>query len=713
MPGETTEIEYRVWYKDADTLTGSWIRFDPVGAVLTSIQTKEGRGVGANVTLAGSCRIRWEVDTVSEFQWFDRLREGLPIMVELVHPSPSAWEFHYFRGWVAQPAVESLEQMSVTVTATDGVGKANGVDYNDFVRDKVDAEFDVFAHFPMNEEEGTQIWPDIVNIPGWAGTPGGWYRDVGQHQAEPLRRVLGSATAMSHRSDDTPNQEAIILPSTTGIGSTGEHTIGGRFKLTGTTTTDDLIVGVTAVPSNGIRTVGLRVNNRVVSIIYRTLSGESVLGSFTATVGRVYTFAVSYAVDAPNFSVRGRIRQEGASSDQFAATTGWVTVPDATGFAVQVIAGPVEAVLQDFWILADGLFNAEMDDFMDALTVGAGSQVSELVETVAARIGVGAQSYTPKGETISESLGDLASVGRFLRELETLEQGAVWYDSNAGVFRFKTLAELQSETVDVQFDETTGDHKSYTAGSRVWGPVRNKVLVSSPSGEYETADADSVAEFGERSTTVNVPPVDRTSLTSTAGRILELYRQPRRFHPSLTIDVAASDDWDVLDSCQLFTRLRVSWPDGAAKVVHVVGREFRASMGVDSATLTLIVADLTEVALVAPTVTAVPAVSGTVDPGGTLTGTEGTWTDSERQTQQWQYSDDQGATVRNVPGNEGMKSTYRLGTQDTGRLFRMRVGAWNSAAPTVFAYSSWTTATGESTDDGFGEGAFGTDTFGE
>jgi prepilin-type N-terminal cleavage/methylation domain-containing protein len=84
---------------------------------------------------------------------------------------------------------------------------------------------------------------------------------------------------------------------------------------------------------------------------------------------------------------------------------------------------------------------------------------------------------------------------------------------------------------------------------------------------------------------------------------------------------------------------------------------------------------------------AAPTVSGTLNPGQTLTATKGSWsyTETPLYSYQWQVSDDNGDTWADVAG--ATSSGYHLTTADNGNRYRIKVTAANSGA-SVTAFSA-------------------------
>lgn len=95
------------------------------------------------------------------------------------------------------------------------------------------------------------------------------------------------------------------------------------------------------------------------------------------------------------------------------------------------------------------------------------------------------------------------------------------------------------------------------------------------------------------------------------------------------------------------------------------------------------------VVIAAPTNTALPSVTGTVQEGRTLTGTNGSWTRSPTgYAYRWQRCDSAGANCADITG--ATSTTYSLTTADIGQKVRFRVSATNAGGTTTA--SSVTTA---------------------
>jgi hypothetical protein len=88
-------------------------------------------------------------------------------------------------------------------------------------------------------------------------------------------------------------------------------------------------------------------------------------------------------------------------------------------------------------------------------------------------------------------------------------------------------------------------------------------------------------------------------------------------------------------------------------------------------------AQTAKVTAIAPTNTALPAISGSAVEGQTLTSTTGSWTGSPTYTRRWEDCDGSGSDCSDIAGATG--STYKLASTDVGHTIRLRVKASNSA----------------------------------
>jgi chitinase len=87
-----------------------------------------------------------------------------------------------------------------------------------------------------------------------------------------------------------------------------------------------------------------------------------------------------------------------------------------------------------------------------------------------------------------------------------------------------------------------------------------------------------------------------------------------------------------------------------------------------------------------PNNTGLPTISGTTEPGFTLTASPGTWTGLPSGYQYvWQRCDSNGAACGSIGG--ATLSTYQLGAADVGQRLRVEVTATNSLGTSVPAYS--------------------------
>jgi hypothetical protein len=82
------------------------------------------------------------------------------------------------------------------------------------------------------------------------------------------------------------------------------------------------------------------------------------------------------------------------------------------------------------------------------------------------------------------------------------------------------------------------------------------------------------------------------------------------------------------------------------------------------------------VALPAPTASAVPEITGTVEIGSTLTASTGTWDFATSYAYAWESSAD-GATWDAAPGTGASTSSYTVAAADAGRYLRVRVTGSN------------------------------------
>ncbi|MEI7439478.1 MAG: hypothetical protein WCK20_07420, partial [Thermoleophilia bacterium] len=86
-----------------------------------------------------------------------------------------------------------------------------------------------------------------------------------------------------------------------------------------------------------------------------------------------------------------------------------------------------------------------------------------------------------------------------------------------------------------------------------------------------------------------------------------------------------------------------------------------------------------QVALPAPTSSAVPVVSGTIGIGSALTASTGTWDFATDYAYAWQSSAD-GSTWETAPGSGAATSRYTVAAADAGRYLRVRVTGSNRTA---------------------------------
>jgi hypothetical protein len=89
----------------------------------------------------------------------------------------------------------------------------------------------------------------------------------------------------------------------------------------------------------------------------------------------------------------------------------------------------------------------------------------------------------------------------------------------------------------------------------------------------------------------------------------------------------------------------------------------------------------------APTVLALPSVSGVVQERGRLNALEGTWSGSPGFTYAWQRSTDGGSTWSNVP--RGSSSRYTAVAADVGGLLRVRITGSNAHGSLTVSTESW------------------------
>jgi hypothetical protein len=116
---------------------------------------------------------------------------------------------------------------------------------------------------------------------------------------------------------------------------------------------------------------------------------------------------------------------------------------------------------------------------------------------------------------------------------------------------------------------------------------------------------------------------------------------------------------------------------GGADDGHAI--RFRvAASNADGTTTATSAATAQVVAAGKPTNTALPTISGLAQERSTLTGSNGTWTNSpSKYDVSWLRCDKQGGSCASINGAN--KSTYTLTTADVGNTIRFRVTASNSA----------------------------------
>jgi hypothetical protein len=97
----------------------------------------------------------------------------------------------------------------------------------------------------------------------------------------------------------------------------------------------------------------------------------------------------------------------------------------------------------------------------------------------------------------------------------------------------------------------------------------------------------------------------------------------------------------------------------------------------------------------APANTSLPSISGTVQPGQTLTASDGTWSGTApiAYSRQWQRCDAAGANCSNIAGATG--TTYDVVTGDIGSTFRVAVTATNVVGSTSATSDRTAVAAGE------------------
>lgn len=117
----------------------------------------------------------------------------------------------------------------------------------------------------------------------------------------------------------------------------------------------------------------------------------------------------------------------------------------------------------------------------------------------------------------------------------------------------------------------------------------------------------------------------------------------------------------------------------------IANLRLRAQVSATNATDTATATSQVVQGFLAPIATAVPAITGTVKSGETLTSSSGTWPNtSSGYTYTWQRSSDGGTTWTNISG--AISSTYALAVGDVGYLIRSEVTVTTNAGSST-AYS--------------------------
>jgi hypothetical protein len=695
----TGPIEYPVsvdFYYKATSDATTWTLFDPVGGCIDSVQINEGRaGSIESATLPGVYRVRWSVDDVSEFALFDVLREGLPIYFEFNRAGYSPMAYY---GWISEPLVEDPDRKQIELNAGDGLGRLVRTDRDDYITAAL-IEAGVGNYWKCDESSGTLIQPTITDSASWRLGAGRWYDDAANYTVGPLRPGLEAAQRLTDPAAVGEYQSA-EFGTFTGAGAVESHMMGATFRLTEPLTSNvETIVGFTELtpPPSAVRTIGFERRGMIASAVVRSSTGKQFIGGeFVADPDVTYTGVISYRVTGTTFAAHAHIVGSDGSTPVFRQTS---TGTRATSTFSPFTAGPTSVVIQDVFLTENQSLASAVDTETLCLELQGhrNRTTGELFHRVAGITGLPfAPQNVANGAVIPDPIGALSTVAEWMRQLETTEQGAVFWDGTQLRFISSDDLALVSSSGTFGNDGTVGA-TPYRPGPRTWSPIRNRVVASGPQGvEITELDQASIDRDGDQQLAVNVLSDNLDTLQAVAGAILEKTSKPRRRYPSITHDHHTTGDAGPLFWGRLFARVTVRWPDGVVSTPFIVGRN--VSYSHESLTVTLVVEELDPIPAGDPPVnTVLPVLSGVFGLGETVTGTTGTWTGTAPifYAYRWQWTGDGAITIQNVTGTNGDASTLDIplapGPDYTDRRLRLRVVATNRAGGTAVAYSAWST----------------------
>lgn len=686
MPGDVTAVTVTVDYMTQPTIAGgTWLPFAPTAACVADVEIIDGRSKAATgATVPGTIRVRWDIETVAALYQFDALREGLPFRVNFTHATAGTVRF---TGWLDSPPDEDYRRRTVTVSATDGIGRLQRWGFADYVDAALRDRGDVDYYWPLDDFGGVDGYTARPLIGGVAGS---WHQSVLPFETNPLRPSLISAVQLADIGNpDTGRQSADFSFA---IDNDVSHCIACSFKLTDVSgTATHPIAGFVDDPDAfisgpaDIETIGLDATGATVRVI---VNGSTVLASFTAVQDRIYSAAVSWSA---TFTGSGYAYVARAHViDEFGAAV--VNQVSGSGTAVSysgawLTVGPVEGVVQDLIVQAPGQWgNTDCIAMTRILRGYANHTVGTQWQIVSALTDVPMDTPAGATSTIEDPITNLSSVASWMRQAETTEAGAVYWRD--GLLRFKDDDTLTAQASAATF-ANDGTGVPYEPENRTWTPVYNRVIVSGPSGQETMIDDDaSIALYGVNTLAVNALTDNYNHQSQVAFKLAQRYAWPRRHFPALTTRYAGDTTpvWDV----GLFDKITVKWPDGSTTTPHIVGRRVRYTAGVDLAA-ELSVADLSNASVLqAPTLSAgAPVVSGSPVAGSPLSvTTTGTWAGTADivTSTWWQYSLDGGSTWDTFTGvGPATGITIPQGQDWSGRYVRALIVAVNPAGSGFYA----------------------------